>query len=660
MSDLLTKIDSPADLKSLSAEQLVELAAEIREYIINNVCVTGGHLAPSLGVVELTLALHYVFDSPKDKIIWDVGHQAYAHKILTGRRRQFPRNRQYGGISGFPSRSESPHDAFGTGHASTSISAGYGMVCARDLAGEKYNVISVIGDGSMSGGLAFEGLNNAGASRRNFIVVLNDNKMSISPNVGALSRYLAYFITSPRMNRLKANLLDFANRLPQGERIARSWGRLESSIKAMLAPGMFFEQLGFRYIGPLDGHNIDDLVHIFKQVKKLSGPILVHVLTKKGKGYPPAEKDATHFHGVGAFEKATGKPNGKSSAPTYTAVFGKTIVRLAERHPSLVAITAAMTDGTGLTEFSRRFPDRFFDVGIAEEHAVTFAAGMAAQGLKPVVAIYSTFLQRSYDQLIHDVALQKLPVIFAVDRAGLVGDDGPTHHGCFDLAYLRSIPGMTVLVPADENELQHMLNTALHWNRGPIVIRYPRGAGVGVPLDADLKTYPIGSADPARSGKDGAILTVGPVFWEAMAAAQRLDEEGISLTVVNMRCLKPLDEKTLKSIASRFDRIMTVEEGSVVGGFGTAVMEAFSRLGISPPRVKTLGIPDRFVEQGDRSLLLKSVHLDAESIARTAAEFFASPKGAEIRRLELKNVAELDDIRHHRQHANIKNPGRSA
>lgn len=658
MSAHLPKINSPEDLKRLPLSELSNLSKEIREYIINNVCITGGHLAPSLGVVDLAIALHYVFDSPRDKMIWDVGHQAYAHKILTGRREQFPKNRQLNGISGFPCRFESPHDAFGTGHASTSISAGYGFVCARDLSGEDYSVISVIGDGSIGGGLAFEGLNNAGGSKKNFIVVLNDNKMSISPNVGALSKYLAFLITDPRLNKIKRDLLDFTARLPQGDRIARSWGRLENSIKAMLAPGMFFEQLGFRYIGPLDGHEIGDLIHIFKKVKNLPGPILVHVLTKKGKGYPPAEMNARQFHGVGSFEKATGKSNGELDAPTYTSVFGKTIIKLADKNPSLVAITAAMTDGTGLTDFSNKFPDRFFDVGISEGHAVTFAAGLAMQGLKPVVAIYSTFLQRGYDQIIHDVALQKTPVIFAVDRAGIVGEDGPTHHGCFDLAYLRHIPGMVILAPRDENELQHMLFTASQWKNGPVVLRYPRGEGVGVPLDSTLQNLEIGRAEVARVGGSGAILTLGPVFWEAMQAAQVLDEEGMALTVINMRSLKPLDEDLLRDVAEQFDRVITIEEGSLSGGFGSAILEKLEELGVQPPRMKRLGIPDRFIEQGSRSELLKRIGLDATAIVQKARAFFGAPFEKRSIRKPAKALKH-HDIWHYRQHEDGENLGRT-
>ncbi|MBU0520078.1 1-deoxy-D-xylulose-5-phosphate synthase [bacterium] len=659
MADHLSKINSPADLKKLDVAELNELAQEIRDYIINNVSVTGGHLAPSLGVVELTLALHHVFNSPVDKFIWDVGHQAYAHKIITGRRDQFPQNRQMGGISGFPNRSESPHDAFGTGHASTSISAGYGMVCARDLAADDYHVISVIGDGSMSGGLAFEGLNNAGASKRSFIVVLNDNKMSISPNVGALSKYLAYFITDPRMNRLKAQLMDFAGKLPQGERITRSWGRLENSIKAMLAPGMFFEQLGFRYIGPLDGHNTEDLINIFNKVKGLKGPILVHILSQKGKGYQPAEQNATQFHGIGSFDKHSGKTNGTSAHPSYTSVFGKTAVKLAEKHKSLVTITAAMTDGVGLTEFAAKYPQRFFDVGIAEGHAVTFAAGLAAQGYRPVVAIYSTFLQRGYDQIIHDAALQKLPIIFAVDRAGLVGDDGPTHHGCFDLAYLRNVPGITIFVPSDENELQHMLHTAVQWRQGPIVIRYPRGTGVGVHMDEEFKTLEPGKGEVARTGSDGAILTLGPVFWEAMAAAQLLEESGISLTVVNMRSLKPLDTGLLADLSERFGKIMTIEEGTVVGGFGSSVLENYSQMDGEIPKVKCLGLPDCFIEQGKRSKLLQKVGLDVEGIVLQARNFFAAQSNSDTRKLKLKDAVKPQDVRHHRQYKDAQGVGGS-
>ena len=670
MSQHLQKINSPADVKKLSPAELTELAVELRDFIISKVSHTGGHLAPSLGVVELTVALHHVFDSPRDRIIWDVGHQAYAHKILTGRRERFSQNRQYQGISGFPSRFESPHDAFGTGHASTSLSAGYGMVCARDLRGEDYTVISVIGDGAMTGGLAFEGMNNSGGAQAKFIVVLNDNNMSISPNVGALSKYLAFLITDPRLNRIKKELLDLTHRLPQGERIARSWGRLESSIKAMLAPGMFFEQLGFRYIGPLDGHKIDDLVHIFRQIKGLPGPILVHVLTRKGKGYAPAEENATKFHGVGSFIKETGIPNGKAKAPSYTSIFGKTIVKLAERNPDLVAITAAMADGTGLSEFSKQFPERFFDVGIAEGHAVTFAAGLASQGFLPVVTIYSTFLQRAYDQIIHDVALQKLSVIFAIDRCGLVGEDGPTHHGCFDLSYLRHIPGMVVLAPRDENELQNMLYTAVNWRRGPIALRYPRGEGVGCALDADPSKsggLEIGRAEVARVGKRGALLTLGPVFWQAMQAAQILEEEGIPLTVVNMRSLKPLDLELLRDLSRRFDRIMTIEEGALPGGFGSAVIEALNDMESGTPRVRRLGIPDRFIEQGPRATLLQQLGLDTQGIARSAREFFqpssreiATPKVADSPKSDSDGAPKRHDLRHHRQHQKRADLGRSA
>jgi 1-deoxy-D-xylulose-5-phosphate synthase len=648
VGEYLGKINSPQDLKGIPQAELAEVAAELREHIISNVSITGGHLAPSLGVVELTLALHYVFDTPQDKVIWDVGHQAYAHKILTGRRDQFSENRQYKGISGFPKIAENPHDAFGVGHASTSISAGYGMVCARDLAGDNFHVISVIGDGSMTGGLAFEGLNNAGGSRRNFIVVLNDNKMSISPNVGALSKYLAYLITDRRMNKIKKDFLGIAARLPQGERITRSWGRLEASVKAMLAPGMFFEQLGFRYIGPLDGHATDDLIYIFKQIKDLPGPILVHVLTQKGKGYAPAEQNATHFHGVGAFEKETGKLNGHAKNPSYTNIFGKALIKLAQRHPSVVAITAAMTDGTGLAEFSKAFPERFFDVGIAEGHAVTFAAGMAAQGYRPVVAIYSSFLQRGYDQLIHDVALQKLPVIFALDRSGLVGEDGPTHHGCFDLAYLRHIPGVVIMAPRDENELQQMMLTALEYRGGPVFLRYPRAEGIGCFLDAEIQALEIGRAEVARVGAQGAILTLGPVFWEAMEAAQLLEEQGISLSVVNMRALKPLDTELLLDLAQRFNKIITIEEGCLSGGFGSAVIEALSEMNLPLPQVLRLGIPDQFIEQGDRSILLKLIGLDAPAILRRATEFFSIPKREKNDKSQFKDTSKHHDLRHHR------------
>lgn len=611
----LPQIDSPEDLKKLSLDELKVLSDELRDYIIQVISNTGGHLAPSLGVVELTVALHYVFDSPKDKIIWDVGHQAYAHKILTGRREAFASNRCWEGVSGFPNPEESPHDAFGVGHASTSISAGLGMVCARDAAGEDYSVISIIGDGSMTGGLAFEGMNNAGAMGKDFIVILNDNQMSISSNVGALHNYLTMIMTHPALSKMRNEIWDITGKLPSGDFLQRAIGRIDRGLKAMVTPAQFFESMGFRYLGPANGHNIESLVKILSQVKNLKGPQLLHVITQKGRGYRFAEDDATRFHGLGAFDKFTGKSNGtRRKAPTYTSVFGKTMVELAAKDDKIVGITAAMAEGTGLTLMMDEFPDRFYDVGIAEGHAVTFAAGLAIQGLKPVVAIYSTFLQRAFDQIIHDVALQKLPVIFALDRAGLVGEDGPTHHGCYDLSYLRGIPGMVVMAPRDEAELRDMLYTACKYNEGPVAIRYPRGQGVGIQFRKHFKKIPMGKGEILKQGSEVALLGLGPPLYECLKAAESLAEDGLEPSVVDMKFLKPLDLELLNGIADSHRLLITVEENSVEGGFGSAILEKISALE-NPPRLLRLGIPDRFIEHGPRPHLLKNLGLTADGIA---------------------------------------------
>ena len=619
MSDLLSHINSPKDIKSFDIPTLAQLSKELREYIITSIANTGGHLAPSLGVVELTLVLHQIFNTPEDKIVWDVGHQAYAHKILTGRRDEFKNIRQSGGISGFPKISESPYDAFGVGHASTAISAAFGLACGRDLCGEDHKVIAVVGDGALTGGLAFEGLNNAGASQRDMIVILNDNSMSISPNVGAISKYLTNLISTPLYNRIKTEVWQLTGKFSHmGPRIRWAARRIEEGLKGFLIPGLIFERLGFRYFGPVDGHNIAGLIHLFREVKKFHGPILVHVLTKKGKGFKPAEKNASVFHGLGRFDPKTGKVVKSTAVPTYTSLFGKTFVDLATKNEKLVGITAAMALGTGLSDFAEKFPSRFFDVGIAEEHAVTFAAGLATKGLHPVVAVYSSFLQRSYDQIIHDVALQKLPVIFSIDRAGIVGDDGPTHHGLFDLAYLRTVPDIVVMAPKDENELGQMLWTATQYHDGPVALRYPRGCGEDVDISSEYSTIPIGTGEVLRQGSEVAIIALGPLVYKALEAAQILaDMDGLSVKVVNARFLKPVDAEMLQRIASRFKMVITIEEGILKGGFGSQVAEFFSDHNINHIELIRMGIPDEFVEQGDRKLLLEKYGLCTQGILET-------------------------------------------
>ena len=577
----LDKINSPADLKTLSLEDLRDLAEEIRKKIVETTSKTGGHLAPSLGTVELAIALHYVFDTPLDKIIWDVGHQAYAHKLITGRRDRFHTLRTYGGISGFPKRSESPYDTFDTGHSSTSISAGLGISTAKALKGEKRKVISVIGDGSMTAGMAFEGLNQAGHTEKDLIVVLNDNAMSIAPNVGAFSSFISRKMTGKRFVNLKKDLENFIKSLPGvGENILNFVRKSEDSFITFFTPGMMFEAFKFKYVGPIDGHRLDRLIETFNNTCHLEGPILVHVLTVKGKGYEFAEKDPAHFHGVGSFEIPTGfPPKGRPEVPpSYTKVFGDAMVDLARENQKLFAITAAMPEGTGLSEFAKIFPERFLDVGIAEQHAVTFAAGLATEDFKPVVTIYSTFLQRAFDQIVHDVCLQNLPVIFAIDRGGLVGEDGPTHHGQFDITYLRSLPNMVLMAPKDENELRNMLYTALQ-HEGPIAIRYPRGNGVGVPLDSEYKLIPIGEAEIVREGKDLAIFALGSMVYPSLDAALMLEKEGVQAGVVNCRFAKPLDRKLLE-IASACGRVLVVEENTRQGGFGSAILEFFNDEGL--------------------------------------------------------------------------------
>ena len=618
---LLETINTPNDLKKLSLEQLPVLAEEVRQFLLETVSSTGGHLGSNLGTVELTIALHYCFDSPNDKIIWDVGHQAYTHKILTGRRDQFHTQRQYKGLSGFPKRSESDHDAFGVGHASTSISAGLGMAAAADLAGTKNHAIAVIGDGSLTGGMAFEALNQAGHLKKNLIVILNDNEMSISKNVGAFSAFISRKMTGRYFRDLKKEVQGLITHIPAiGKDVLHFARRAENSLKGFLTPGALFEALGFDYLGPLDGHDLPQLVEVFNNINQLDGPLLVHIMTTKGKGYKPAEDKPSKYHGVGAFDVATGQGAPKANVKTYTDVFGEILVALAEQDPKIVAITAAMPDGTGLNTFAERFPPRFFDVGIAEQHGMTFAAGLAADGFRPVIAIYSSFVQRAYDQVFHDICLQKLPVTIAMDRAGLVGDDGPTHHGVFDISYLRHLPGLTMMAPKDENELRHMLKTAV-CSGVPMALRYPRGAGYGVEMDAEIATLEIGKGELLLDGTDLCIIAIGSTVYPALEAADALVRKGFSVGVVNARFIKPLDADLIKSVAATTGKIMTVEENALQGGFGSAVLELLYDCGMQNVAVKRLGIPDHYIEHGSQAQLRKDVGFDAAGIATAAEEF---------------------------------------
>jgi 1-deoxy-D-xylulose-5-phosphate synthase len=626
MAPELSRINSPADLRRLPVSDLPLLAREIRQEIIRTVAGVGGHLASSLGVVELTLALHYVFDTPRDRLIWDVGHQTYAHKLLTGRRERFATLRQSGGLCGFPKREESPFDAFGTGHSSTSISAALGIAQARCLRKEDFKVVAVIGDGSLTAGLAFEGLNQAGAMDKDLIVVLNDNELSISPNVGALSSYLNRLMTGRMATTIRDKIKSFLGQLPKIGRPALKWAKYaEESFKGFLLPGLLFEELGFQYVGPLPGHDLESLVETLRNVKALRGPILVHVITTKGKGYPPAEKDPVSFHGIGPFNPETGDPHPpKGVHLSYTQVFGQTMVKLAREIPCLVGITAAMPQGTGLDAFAGEFPDRCYDVGIAEQHGITFAAGLAAEGFVPVVAVYSTFMQRAYDQILHDVCLQNLPVVLALDRGGLVGADGPTHHGLFDFSYLRHIPNMVVMAPKDENELQHMLKTAVLSGR-PASVRYPRGNGWKGPLDPEPAELPIGKAEILEPGEDLAILAIGACVRPALEARELLWAKGIRAAVVNARFVKPLDGELICALARRTGKILTAEENALQGGFGSAVLELLAEKGLKEVAVGRKGIPDLFVEHGSQEELRRKYGLDAEGIARAALDLLGVP-----------------------------------
>jgi 1-deoxy-D-xylulose-5-phosphate synthase len=636
---LLDEIHSPADVKKLPRAKFPQLAAEIRNLIVEVVSRTGGHLASSLGAVELAIAVHYVFDTPKDKLIWDVGHQAYAHKILTGRREAFATLRQHGGLSGFTRRSESPYDSFSTGHSSTSISAGFGMACAKFLKKEDAKVVAVIGDGSLTAGLAYEGLNQAGGNpKRDLIVILNDNEMSISRNVGALSSFLSRTFSAKKLQELRRELGFFFRKLPRiGEDIYQLAKRTEESFKSFVTPGMLFEAFNFEYFGPINGHKIDHLIDILNNIKYIREPVLLHVTTMKGKGYSPAEKNPVYFHGCGCFEVSTGNClDRKPPVPTYTEVFGQTLLEMAADDPRIVAVTAAMPEGTGLSKFAQAYPDRFFDVGIAEQHAVTFSAGLATEGLRPIVAIYSTFLQRAYDQILHDVCLERLPVILALDRGGLVGEDGATHHGVFDFSYLRSLPNLVVMAPRDENELRRMMQTALQHD-GPIAFRYPRGPAVGVPMDTVITPIPIGQGKILKDGGDVAILAIGASVIEALKAHALLVDQGVQATVVDGRFVKPIDAALIIDLARRVPRIVTVEENVRQGGFGSAVLEALNDAGLAAVAVERIGLPDAFVEHGPAVLLRAKYGLNAAGVADTALHLLQQndfpPAAAHLRRI---------------------------
>ena len=626
---LLDRIERENDVKKLRAEELEELAAEIRQFLIEKISMTGGHLASNLGVVELTIAMHRVFQLPEDKMIWDVGHQSYTHKILTGRRAGFDDLRKYGGMSGFPKRKESACDAFDTGHSSTSISAGLGYVQARDLLGQDYSILSVIGDGAMTGGMAYEALNNAARIKTNFIIILNDNEMSISENVGGMSDYLARLRTADIYTGLKKGVTNTLHRIPvAGDSIIEQIRRTKNSIKQLVVPGMLFEDMGITYLGPIPGHDIGMLCRALREAKKVEGPVLLHVLTQKGKGYEPAEQEPARFHGTGPFDIETGKPVGTKKKDTYTDVFSKVICDIGKRNPRVAVITAAMADGTGLSEFQRRFPKRFFDVGIAEGHAVTFAAGLAAGGMKPVFAVYSSFLQRGYDQIIHDVGLQNLPVVFAVDRAGLVGSDGETHQGIFDLSYLGSIPNMTVMSPKNRWELADMLRFAVDYE-GPIALRYPRGTAYD---GCEEFRSPIryGKSEVIYEEESIAIVSVGHMFEEALKTRRLIKETGYNCSLVNARFVKPIDSEMIEELAKRHSLIVTIEENVLCGGFGEQVTEYVSAQGL-PVKVLNLALPDDYIEHGSVDVLRREVLLDAPSMMKriVTAYILACSKRAE-------------------------------
>jgi 1-deoxy-D-xylulose-5-phosphate synthase len=620
MTRLLDSVNGPSDLKPLSLQELEQLAQEVRQEIIGTINTIGGHYASNLGTVELTVALHKAFSSPWDKLVWDVGHQAYPHKLLTGRRDQFNTIRQYNGLSGFLARDESIHDTFGAGHASTSISAAYGMAVARDLKGENNHVVAIIGDGALTGGMAYEALNNAGHSNRRFIVILNDNEMSIAPNVGAMSKYLYNVRTDPRYDRAKMAAEKALQHVPFGDKLLGFGKHVKDSLKEFVVPTMIWEELGFVHLGPVDGHNIGQLLDVLEAAKHCTRPVFIHAITVKGKGHDVAEEDAVKWHAVAP----PGKPGApKPAAPKFQDVFAQALIKIAEKDKRVVAITAAMPDGTSLHKFAAAYPDRCFDVGIAEQHAVTFAAGLACEGIRPVCAIYSTFLQRAYDQVIHDVCIQNLPVVFAMDRGGVVGDDGRTHQGAFDISYLRPIPNIVLMAPKDENELQHMLYTAVQHD-GPSGFRFPRGNGFGVEMDQEFHTIPIGKAEVLRKGRDIAILAYGNPVNSALAAADLLAEEGVQAAVINARFAKPIDEELLTNLASNFTRVLTVEEGAIPGGFGAAVLEFYhAHHNLKEPKIHSIGLPDEFIEHGPQALWRDRFNMSAEGIVREIKEHFA-------------------------------------
>jgi 1-deoxy-D-xylulose-5-phosphate synthase len=606
---LLETIDSPADLRTLERDQLPRLARELRAFVLESVATTGGHLSSNLGTVELTVALHYVYDTPSDRLVWDVGHQTYAHKALTGRRAGMQRLRMKDGVSGFPRRIESEYDTFGVGHSSTSISAALGMAIAARNRGEERRVVAIIGDGAMSAGQAFEALNNAGVSDSNLLVILNDNDMSISPPVGALNKYLARLMSGDTFNAARRAGEKVLSALPNMLELAN---RIEGHVKGMLSPGTLFEELGFNYLGPIDGHDLDALIPTLQNLRRLKGPQFLHVITKKGQGYKQAEADPILYHGVGSFDAANGILPGKAGRPSYAQIFGDWLCDQAQADPRLIGITPAMSEGSGMVRFARQFPRRFFDVGIAEQHAVTFAGGLACEGMKPVVAIYSTFLQRAYDQLIHDVALQNLPVVFAIDRGGLAGADGATHHGAFDLSYLTCIPNLVVMTPSDENECRKMLSTAFAHN-GPSAVRYPRGSGPGTAMEPGLDTLPLGKGEVRRQGRKVALLAFGAMLTPALQAAEMLDA-----TVANMRFVKPLDTELVRELATSHDLLVTIEESALIGGAGAEVARALEESGLYTPLLR-LGLPDKFINHGDSALLLADIGLDADGIVRSVA-----------------------------------------
>ncbi|PIP78763.1 MAG: 1-deoxy-D-xylulose-5-phosphate synthase [Ignavibacteria bacterium CG22_combo_CG10-13_8_21_14_all_37_15] len=620
--NILDKINSPADIRLLEIHELKELCADIRQYMVDVISEIGGHFGGGLGTVELTVALHRVFNTPKDLLVWDTGHQAYPHKIVTGRKEELKKIRQFGGISGFLKRNESEYDTFGAGHASTSISAALGMAVAQRYNNSKKKVIAVIGDGAMTGGMAYEAMNNSGILKADLIVVLNDNNMSIAPNVWQISNYFTEIISHPEFNKLKGQVWDLTGKLDHfGDRLRKIAVRLESGIKAVITPGMLFEALGFRYFGPVNGHNVNQLVKLFEQVKELKGPILIHAITEKGKGYIPAEKDFQHLHAATPFNKETGKAlKSPSSIPSYTKIFGEALTELVNGNSKIVGITAAMPDGTGLDILREKFPQNYFDVGIAEEHAVTFAAGLATQGMIPVVAIYSTFLQRAFDHLIHDVALQHLHVVFVLDRAGLVGADGPTHHGAFDLTYLRLIPHLVIMAPKDEAELRNMLYTATEYKEGPVALRYPRGSAIGVKLSESFEKIPTGKGERLTMGNDAAFLAVGSMVQFALKAADELAKEGIHIEVINMRFIKPLDEQLLDEVVQGNKKIITLEENSIVGGFGSGVTEYLSQKNFKNDILR-IGLPDEFVEHGTQAELYKLLGIDVAGIIKKTKLF---------------------------------------